>query len=81
LRQALPLLEFSKFMAESGQGPPCPPELYRKICRGLDFLRDEQALAERLAPGRQSDGSIEFRFSDQAWAMFGDFGRLSRCDR
>jgi hypothetical protein len=80
LRQALPLLEFNKFMADRGQAPRCPPELYSQICHALDFLRNDQALTERLAPGCRSDGSVEFRFTDEAWALLGDRGGLGRCD-
>jgi hypothetical protein len=52
LQEILPLLELGKSLSESGQGPSCPPELYRNICRALALLRDEQLLAERLAAGR-----------------------------
>lgn len=78
LRQMLPVLETGKLVAESGQGPQCPPELYKKICSALVLLRDEQALAARLAAGRRSDGSVEFRFTPEAWEMLSDPGGLNQ---
>jgi hypothetical protein len=76
LREVLPLLELSKSLAESGQGPGCPPELYRNICRALELLRDEHLLAERLAAGRRGDGSVVFSFDPAAWRLLHDAGGL-----
>jgi hypothetical protein len=78
LRELLPLLEVGKIVAGSGKGPPCPPGLYHDICRILELLRDDRALAEHLTRSRRNDGSIEFRFSGEAWAMLGGSGGLDR---
>ena len=76
LREILPVLEASKVVADSGLVSPCPPHVYRGMCRMLELLRNEPQLRRRLTRLRRRDGSVEFRFSDDVWESLKNAGEL-----
>jgi hypothetical protein len=66
----LPLLRFSKRVADSGREPHPTPELYRNICRALELLENPGKLRERLRKCRRADGTVAFEFTPEASALW-----------